>query len=409
MKKFYALVLAAMTVTGASAFETMDLALQAKAGHELQTLNTSAMKAEAPTSLNKAKAYSAEGASSADQLAGYYWQTTWINSGGSLAKRTVGYTEVTSDGDNVKIDGLYYSVTPFTGVFDAASQTITIPVDQVCTVLDEDSEGNTVELKFSVYEIIWPADNGGSFGKAPVVLDYDSATGTISYARIDADGYYETCFVIAEAGADAGTAVYGQIYELELKLFDALMSTTSTASATSTANYYPIKVSQDGASLAISNFCGWGDENVVTLTLDKASMTASAIDQTVSIRVSAGTSSFAATCDVMSVADDTFNDNTVVFEATVDDYGDVTLTAPVLGWCITSPEAYAGNGNFVYNPSIQLLYNPFDQLTAIEAISINESAAPVEYFNLQGVRVANPENGLYIRRQGNTATKVLVK
>lgn len=35
--------------------------------------------------------------------------------------------------------------------------------------------------------------------------------------------------------------------------------------------------------------------------------------------------------------------------------------------------------------------------------------APAEYFNLQGVRVANPENGLYIRRQGNTVTKVLVK
>ncbi|MDE6197590.1 MAG: Ig-like domain-containing protein [Muribaculaceae bacterium] len=35
--------------------------------------------------------------------------------------------------------------------------------------------------------------------------------------------------------------------------------------------------------------------------------------------------------------------------------------------------------------------------------------APVEYYNLQGVRVANPENGLYIRRQGNKVSKVLVK
>ncbi|MCM1296756.1 MAG: hypothetical protein NC311_14555 [Muribaculaceae bacterium] len=35
--------------------------------------------------------------------------------------------------------------------------------------------------------------------------------------------------------------------------------------------------------------------------------------------------------------------------------------------------------------------------------------APVEYYNLQGVRVANPENGIYIRRQGSKATKVLVK
>jgi hypothetical protein len=35
--------------------------------------------------------------------------------------------------------------------------------------------------------------------------------------------------------------------------------------------------------------------------------------------------------------------------------------------------------------------------------------APVEYFNLQGVRVANPTAGIYVKRQGNTATKVLVK
>ena len=33
----------------------------------------------------------------------------------------------------------------------------------------------------------------------------------------------------------------------------------------------------------------------------------------------------------------------------------------------------------------------------------------VEYYNLQGVRVNNPQNGVYIRRQGNTVSKILVK
>ena len=46
--------------------------------------------------------------------------------------------------------------------------------------------------------------------------------------------------------------------------------------------------------------------------------------------------------------------------------------------------------------------------TGIDEIEAAENA-PVEYFNLQGVRVANPENGLYIRRQGNKVTKVIVK
>jgi hypothetical protein len=46
--------------------------------------------------------------------------------------------------------------------------------------------------------------------------------------------------------------------------------------------------------------------------------------------------------------------------------------------------------------------------SSVNAIAVDNNA-PVEYFNLQGVRVANPQNGLFIRRQGNVATKVLMK
>lgn len=46
--------------------------------------------------------------------------------------------------------------------------------------------------------------------------------------------------------------------------------------------------------------------------------------------------------------------------------------------------------------------------TGIATVEADENA-PVEYYNLQGVRVANPESGLYIRRQGSKAVKVLVK
>lgn len=48
-------------------------------------------------------------------------------------------------------------------------------------------------------------------------------------------------------------------------------------------------------------------------------------------------------------------------------------------------------------------------LTGISNVTVADENAPVEYYNLQGVRVANPESGLYIKRQGNKATKVLVK
>ena len=49
-----------------------------------------------------------------------------------------------------------------------------------------------------------------------------------------------------------------------------------------------------------------------------------------------------------------------------------------------------------------------DVLSGIESVELEEVEAPVEYYNLQGVRVMNPENGLYIKRQGNKVTKVIL-
>lgn len=41
-------------------------------------------------------------------------------------------------------------------------------------------------------------------------------------------------------------------------------------------------------------------------------------------------------------------------------------------------------------------------------ITVGDENAPVEYYNLQGIRVENPTSGLYIRRQGSTTTKVIL-
>ena len=46
---------------------------------------------------------------------------------------------------------------------------------------------------------------------------------------------------------------------------------------------------------------------------------------------------------------------------------------------------------------------------AIENVTVDfDENAPVEYFNLQGVRVENPANGLYIMRQGSKVAKVIL-
>ena len=45
--------------------------------------------------------------------------------------------------------------------------------------------------------------------------------------------------------------------------------------------------------------------------------------------------------------------------------------------------------------------------SAIEEIGTDVNA-PVEYYNLQGVKVANPENGIFIKKQGSRTTKVVL-
>ena len=51
----------------------------------------------------------------------------------------------------------------------------------------------------------------------------------------------------------------------------------------------------------------------------------------------------------------------------------------------------------------------FDVSTGIESVVADGENGVVEYFNLHGVRVDTPANGLYIRRQGNSVEKVIVK
>lgn len=70
--------------------------------------------------------------------------------------------------------------------------------------------------------------------------------------------------------------------------------------------------------------------------------------------------------------------------------GDATKTVDFAAW---ADHVYTTSGD----------QGKYSSVTDIVAADEN---APVEYFNLQGVRVTNPSNGVYIKRQGTTVTKV---
>lgn len=46
---------------------------------------------------------------------------------------------------------------------------------------------------------------------------------------------------------------------------------------------------------------------------------------------------------------------------------------------------------------------------AVDQVEVSDNDAPVEYYNLNGVKVDNPANGIFIRRQGSRTSKVVVK
>ncbi|MDE5812013.1 MAG: right-handed parallel beta-helix repeat-containing protein [Muribaculaceae bacterium] len=57
----------------------------------------------------------------------------------------------------------------------------------------------------------------------------------------------------------------------------------------------------------------------------------------------------------------------------------------------------------------EVIFMPAHDPDSVEAIEADNSNAPAEYFNLQGIRVDEPVSGLYIRRQGNQATKQIIR
>lgn len=70
----------------------------------------------------------------------------------------------------------------------------------------------------------------------------------------------------------------------------------------------------------------------------------------------------------------------------------------VVVYCVSNSELSLAGVSIAKNPNY----------TGVADVVVDENA-PVEYFNLQGVRVANPENGIFVRRQGNQVSKVVVK
>lgn len=83
-----------------------------------------------------------------------------------------------------------------------------------------------------------------------------------------------------------------------------------------------------------------------------------------------------------------------------------TVPAQVLNTIITVTP-YNAEGEKLADRAASVMLVNADTTGVIDVTVSGEGE--IEYFNLQGVRVANPESGLYIRRQGNQVSKIYLR
>lgn len=289
------------------------------------------------------------------------------------------------EGNKVKIGPLYFKDAIFSGDYNPETGTITISKDQSVNIGTVDIHMYTLNLT--------------NQETSDVVLKYDEETGVIyfesSYDYIGA----ETITVFSEKDADPldfKVAFYG-LYFVKSNAYMLSQEYYNDGLSQPFIDY--IKCNIVDGKLEILNFYGFGISHPIYLTLDEDNQTATATDQVVSSDSQYGD------LYLWSVSNAGNPQNrTVVFDCMHQNEKTI-LSKNYLIWTDKNKQV----GDYIYNCVIHIPFDIFNPSAGVGEIEVSETEAVTEYFNLQGIRVENPQNGLYIRRTGSTSTKVYIK
>ncbi len=210
-------------------------------------------------------------------------------------------------------------------------------------------------------------------------------------------------YVVAET-ADGKLANFGVAQLMSMDLVNGVMAYArfdeDTADYVNTSCFIYSEV-VDG-NVVVKNFADFGFDNGVTFVVDNDKKTVTADNQLV--LVYQGYNLY-----LLPFSDQTGEPTGgTVVNGTIgsNEYGSTLVLEP---WGLaTAPNGIALTYENI-NTEIALFYDLNDANSAIDNIAADDANAPVEYFNLQGVKVQNPENGLYIKRQGKTVEKVVIR
>lgn len=328
----------------------------------------------------------------AAEIEGIYWLEAGIAiSTQQATMQDVGAVMITgSNGNTVTVKDYVFPGLEFTATFDPITQTLTFPLNQSST-------GNA--LTATIYEFDWRD------GKAhEVVMLVDTKNHIIRYqGEVNNLDQFDTCIVLAKPGAEPMKQVAARVFVSYMWETNSTMQhrrwDVSTGSLSS-PYYTPVYVSAGADNnIVVDNFLGRGFLNPVTFTPDANNTACYAINQTLMVN---NEKYYLWGFDSNGTIDST----EIGFEGYYQpsDQSWVFLTG-IIGLMNEEGTKPATDG--IYYDVAFLV--PFDPFAGVENVEIEDSKAPVEYFNLQGVRVNNPENGLYIRRQGSKAEKVYIR
>lgn len=335
----------------------------------------------------------------AKDIEGLYYMEGCINEQNTgWNNRNIGAVTITSGDDGkLMINNFVYRGLSFEIDFDAEAQTISIPTGQSAT------GSNLTEL--TVYQY-----NLDTKQASPVVLNIDVAHRTVIFNGVAGNTVNEV-ITLAMPGMPAGVNTAANIALAYMWFTNSQMQTRTLeqySDGSSTA--YPIWVEMSDGKLIVDNFAGNGFWNYpITFELDNSNLFAYAKDQIVTEKENLK-------YYLWGSVDGYLEDTEVGFagaEVEGEDGWWALTSGGTIGilnenYTTTNPPTTTNYDKFFVEAMIFLPFNPFTETSGVGTIETDENA-PVEYFNLQGMRVENPSNGIFIRRQGSKATKVAVK
>ena len=421
MKKLYALLSTAAVALTASAAAPLSAELPQLPRHQFQTasgIQNVVIPETQAARMHKAPAKAAAATSVADFQGIYLGESYSLRTNESQTDNvgwqidgTAGIFDV-GDG-TVTISGLWDESIELTGgVFDPNTQTITFPPQDPGV-----AAGN-----YTVYLAVLDLNTNTLLDK-DIVFNVDVENRNI-YFMGDlnaAQTQWATCLCIAAMNASTGAYVgcfdflaYVDFNEVNGYVQYSYWEDEDATELTDTYDFIYTEI--QGNDLVCYNLLGGGFSYPVPFTVDATARTATCVDA-VFTEQSDGTTMYPFyLCDVeISGESASLGSTTVETDIVFGDDGEGgTLTGLtkdyVAAVCDYQGQVvpWIGDG-LLYNFAIVYTGDLIADMAGVEDITIDnvDANAPVEYFNLQGQRVANPAAGqILIRRQGSTVSKI---